>query len=209
VKCCGRVLTEDQLTLLDGDPELVPDDVVQGFADHSESCFDEDEYKAAWRRLAYRVVRLLENAPDTSLTGGLWSAKPLSWPEDERAALRAQVTDAMLRVAEDEERWPALDALFQFGPHLDESLTPWLRLVDTFPDEVVTYLADKWAYAVNTTGEGDYGYVFIWEEPTAGEEMREWLFRPALRDRLSGVDSEAAQEALLQIDWLAEELSTR
>ncbi|MFJ5991046.1 hypothetical protein [Lentzea sp. NPDC092896] len=202
-------MTEADLMLLDGDPELVSDDLLQNFAWHQSGCFDEDEYRNAWRRLAYRVVQVLEDDPNIALAEGMMLARPLTWPEDERAALRAQLTDALRRAAGDEERWPALEALFQAAARLDESLTPWLRLVDTFPDEVVTYLAGSWASAVQCTTEGDYGYTLDWEDPTPGEEMREWLFRPALRDRLSEMDSEAAQDVYLQIDWFAEEFSTR
>ncbi|MEU3649709.1 hypothetical protein AB0E59_40500 [Lentzea sp. NPDC034063] len=209
MKCCGRVLTEADLTLLDGDPELVSDDLLLNFVWHPPGCFDEDEYEAAWRRLAYRVVQVMEDDPHASLAEGLALARPFTWPENERAALRAQLTGAIRRAAGDDERWPALDALFQTAALLDESLTPWLRLVDTFPDEVVVHLVREWTSAVQCTTKGDYGSLLVWQNPTPGEEMREWLFRPALRDRLSGVDSEAAQDAFLHVDWFAEEFSTR
>jgi hypothetical protein len=194
--------------LLDGDPELVPDDLLRSFAWHSSSCFDKDEYEAAWRRLAYRVIQVLEDTPDTSLTFGMTRAKSLSWPEDERAVLREQFTGAIMRAVADEERRPNLNGLIQSAAHLDEDLTPWLRLVDSLPDEVIVHLAKGWSYDVYFDN-GRFGSWLHWEDPTSGEQMQEWLLRPALRDRLSGMDSEAAQDALKHLRWLAGDFSTR
>lgn len=203
MKCCGRALTEAQLTLLDGDPELVPEDVLRRFAIHPSSCFDEDEYKAAWQRLAYRMVQLQEDAPDTGLTFGMTRAESVSWPEDQRTALREQFTEVIMRAAADEERWPNLDSLIQSAAHLDEDLTPWLRLVDSLQDAVVAHLAQFWSYDLYTSSDRSWGSWLYWENPRADEQLQKWLLNPALRDRLSGMDSEAAQRALKQFDWFA------
>lgn len=194
--------------LLDGDPELVPEEVLRRFAIHPSSCFDENEYQAAWRRLAHRMIRLQEEAPDAGLTFGMTRAKSLSWPEDERTALREQFTGAIMRAVADEERWPNLDGLIQSAAHLDEDLTPWLRLVDSLPDEVVVHLAKGWSFDVYYDN-GRFGNWLYWEDPTSGEQMQEWLLRPALRDRLSEVNSEVAQSALEHLRWLVGDFSTR
>ncbi|KJK49043.1 hypothetical protein UK23_15045 [Lentzea aerocolonigenes] len=208
MKCCGRGLTEAELVLLDSDPALVPDELVQKVAWHSPTCFDRDEYEAAWRRLTSRVIQVLHNAPDSQLTAGLWWARWTDWPEDERAAFRAEMTEVLVSAAGDERRWPGLDAVFQAAAQLDQDLTPWLRLVDGFPDAVVAHLADFWSLDVWISG-GHYGSRLLWENPSATEQLVAWLVAPALRDRLSEMDGQVAQRAVEQIGWHLLEISTR
>ncbi|MCR3752860.1 hypothetical protein LX88_006855 [Lentzea californiensis] len=187
--------------MLDGDPEPVPAAVVQKFAWESTDHFERDEYELAWRRLGYRVVQELERFPDDKLTAGLQWARWPSWPEAERTALRAPITDLIGRVAGDQERWRQLDELIQAAPQLDQDMTPWLRLVDDFQDALVAQLAESYA--------GDYtysnGFMLIWmtwDEP--GRPILDWLLSPALRSRLSGVDTRNAQRAVELIDLMVE-----
>lgn len=196
--------------MLDRDPAQVPDDIVRKFAlevwDHLE--MDRDQYELAWRRLAYRVAQVLERDPDPGLTSGLVWARWPEWPEGERAALRGLLTEVIVRAAGDEESWPKLDDLFQAAAQLDQDLTPWLDLVGSFPDAVVAHLARYWSYDLYIS-DGHYGSRLYWKDPEPGEQLRDWLITPALRDRLSGMDSETAQRALEQIGWHRREISTR
>lgn len=195
--------------MLDRDPAQVPDDIVRKFAlevwDHLE--MDQDQYELAWRRLAYRVAQVLERDPDPGLTSGLVWARWPEWPEGERAALRGLLTEVIVRAAGDEESWPKLDDLFQAAAELDQDLTPWLHLVGSLPDAVVAHLAQYWSYDLYVSGY--YGSRLYWENPGPYEQLRDWLITPALRDRLSGMDSGTAQRALEQIDWHLREISTR
>ena len=209
MKGCGRCWTEAELELLDGDPALLSDEIVYKFAWETFDHFEPDEYELAWRRIGYRVVQVLEHhLTEPKLTQGLRWAGWSSWPEGERAALYSLFTEAVLRAAADEERWPKLNGLVQAAAQLDQSLTPWLRLVDTLPDEVVAYLVKDWSYDLYYYS-GHFGTWLYWDDPTPGEEMQEWLLRPALRDRLSGMDSEAAQSALEHFRWIVGDFSTR
>ncbi|MFD9704756.1 hypothetical protein [Lentzea sp. NPDC059081] len=173
MKGCGLCWTEAELELLDGDPALVPDAVVWQFAWEVEDHFAPEEYAPAWRRIGHRVVGLLDGDPDSRLTMGLSWAGFAEWPEAERAALRAQVTDVVLRAAADEERWRDLSELVQAAAQLDQSLTPWLRLVETLPGEVVEHLAEEWSdvHSANST----FGTWLRWTGPTPHEEVEEWL----------------------------------
>ncbi|MFD4642266.1 nucleoside-diphosphate sugar epimerase/dehydratase [Lentzea sp. NPDC058436] len=173
MKGCGLCWTEAELALLDGDPALVPDKVVWQFAWEVEDHFEPEEYGPAWRRLGYRVIGLLDDDPDSRLTMGLTWAGWQDWPEAERTALYEQVTDVVLRAAADENRLRDLGELLQAAAQLDQSLTPWLRLADTLPDEVVEHLAEEWS-DVNSANS-TFGTWLRWTGPTPQEEVEEWL----------------------------------
>ncbi|USX51078.1 hypothetical protein [Lentzea sp. HUAS12] len=198
---CGRCWRQDELDLLDGDPELLSDKLVHKFAWESTDHFERDEYEPAWRRLGYRVVGVLENDPDGKLTAGLAWARFESWPESEQAALRALVTDVVVRAAADPERWWRLDELLHAAAQLDQDMAPWLRLVDTFEDDVVAHVAHdySWHYGRDT---GPLLTWMMWDDP--GKPIRDWLHSPALRARLSRIDSRDAQQALENVDLMAE-----
>ncbi len=186
-------------------PALVPDEVVRKFAWESSDHFDRDEYELVWRRLAYRVVQELERLPDAKLTTGLEWARWPGWPEEERTALRALVTEIICRAAEDEKRWGQVNELIVAAAQLDQDLTPWLRLLDSFPDAIVADFAASWSW--------DYAYdtkpllSWAWWE-CADQPIHEWLTSRALRDRLSAMDGAVAQRALENIDLMVE-FSTR
>ncbi|GHH60972.1 hypothetical protein [Lentzea cavernae] len=173
MKGCGLCWTEAELALLDGDPALVPDEVVWQFAWEVEDHFEPDEYGPAWRRLAHRVVGLLTEDPDSRLTMGLTWAGFSHWPEAERTALYAQVTDIVLRAASDEERHKDLGELIEAAAQLDQSMVPWLRLVDTLPDEVVEHLAEEWSDCDKASST--FGTWLRWTDPTPQDEVLEWL----------------------------------
>ncbi|RDI33260.1 hypothetical protein DFR72_102509 [Lentzea flaviverrucosa] len=187
--------------MLDGDPELVPAVVVQKFAWESADHFERDEYEFAWRRLGYRVVQELERLPDDKLTAGLRWARWPSWPEAERTALRALITDLIVRVAGDQERWWQLDELIQAAAQLDQDMTPWLRLVDDFQDALVAQLAESYSMYY-THSDGPVLTWMTWDDP--GGPIVDWLLSPTLRDRLSGLDDRNAQRALELIDLMVE-----
>ena len=197
MKGCGLCWTPAELELLDGDPALVPDTVVWQFAWEVEDHFEPDEYELAWRRLAPRVLDLLESDPDSRLTQGLTWANLPAWPEDERTALRARLAEIIIRSADS----PELSELVQAAAQMDEDLTPWLRVVDGLPDSAVAELAHKWSYAFLSGGTPCDGGWLRWDEPA--QPIRGWLLTPALRDRLSGMDNEVAQYAVMQVDALA------
>lgn len=210
MKGCGRCWTEAELKLLDGDPALVPDEIVRKFGWEVTGHFEREEYEPAWRRLAYRVVQVLEDDPDDKLTQGLSWAGWSGWPEAERAALYSLFTEAVLRAAADDERWPKLGGLIQSAAQLDQSMTPWLRLVDTLPDPVVAHLAAEWSFDIfHSGGTFCFGNWLSWKDPTACEEVRGWLLTPALRDRLLEVVSADALTALEHLEWLDWEISIR
>ena len=56
------------------------------FAWEVEDHFEPGEYGPAWRRLAHRVVGLLDEDPDSRLTAGLTWA---SWSRPPRSSTRA------------------------------------------------------------------------------------------------------------------------
>jgi hypothetical protein len=192
--------------MLDGDPERVPDEIVRQFARESTDHFDHDEYELAWRRLAHRVVQVLEREPDSMYTAGLEQAGWAGWPEDERDSLRALITGVVVRAAEDEERWGTLDDLIQAAAQLDQDMTPWLRLVESFADGAFAHLAEYWSR--DLLHGSNYGTWLFWKDPTAGEQIEDWLLTAALRDRLSAMDSEVARSAVEQIEVLTG-ISTR
>ncbi|GGU62998.1 hypothetical protein [Lentzea flava] len=206
MKGCLYCWTQAELDALDGDPELVPDEIVRQFARETPDHFDRDEYELAWRRLAHRIVQVLEREPDSMYTSGLEQAGWTGWPEDERAAFRALVTGVVVRAAEDEERWPSLDDLIQAAAQLDQNMNPWLRLVESFPDGAFAHMAEYWSR--DLLHSSNYGTWLFWKDPAAGEQIEDWLLTTALRDRLSAMDSAVARSAVEQIGVLAE-ISTR
>jgi hypothetical protein len=113
-----------------------------------------------------------------------------------------------VRAAADEERWRTLDELILAAAQLDQDMTPWLRLADGFPDEAFAQLAGHWSRDLLHSDSSTCGAWLFWEDPSAGEQIEEWLLTAALRDRLSAMDGEVAQRAVRQIDQLAE-FSTR
>ncbi|WP_030471338.1 hypothetical protein [Lentzea aerocolonigenes] len=62
MKGCLYCWTQAELDVLDGDPALVPHDTVRRFAEEATGHFDPDEYELAWRRLAHRVIEILETS---------------------------------------------------------------------------------------------------------------------------------------------------
>ncbi|GLY52728.1 hypothetical protein [Lentzea sp. NBRC 102530] len=200
MKGCTRCWQQEELDLLDGDPELLSDKIVHKFAWESTDHFDRDEYELAWRRLGYRVVRVLEQDPDDKLTAGLKWARFDSWPEDEQTALRTLVTDVVVRAAGDPERRWKLDELLQAAAQLDQDIAPWLRLADTFEDDAVAVLADTYAdLYVYSAGPMSW---MMWDD--SNQPIHDWLLSPALRARLSTIDSPDAQDAVKNIDLMIE-----
>ncbi|WP_394615691.1 hypothetical protein JNUCC0626_39130 [Lentzea sp. JNUCC 0626] len=202
---CGLCWTEAELEALDRDPVLLSDEIVRKFAWETTSHFDRDEYELAWRRLGYRVVEVLERELDNKLTAGLPWARFDSWPEGEQEALRTLITDVVVRVAGDPERRHELDRLLQAAAQLDQDMAPWLRLLDTFADDVVVEVAGTyaWDYARDN---GPLLTWMWWDDP--GKPIREWLVSDELRARLSTIDNRNAQSTLEDIDLMIE-FSTR
>ena len=63
--------------------------------------------------------------------------------------------------------------LVQAAAQLDQSLTPWLRLVDTLPDGVGADLAEEWSDFEKA--DSTFGTWLRWTDPTPQDEVREWL----------------------------------
>ncbi|WP_439661538.1 hypothetical protein ACSHWB_08515 [Lentzea sp. HUAS TT2] len=203
---CLRCWNQAELDQLDGDPALVPDDLLRKFAREVYDHFDQDEYELAWRRFAPRIVGMLDHTPESWLTQGLTWAGVSRWPENEQIALRSLLTETVVRAAGNEERRLEVAELIWAAAQMDQDVSPWLRVVDGLPPAVVAELARDWSYDLLAGSGRSAASWDLWPEP--GDPIREWLLTASLRARLSEVDGESAQWAVYQIDMLAD-VSTR
>jgi hypothetical protein len=68
---------------------------------------------------------------------------------------------------------------------------------------------DHWSYNLYLSADTIHCGSSCWKDPSADQQLREWVSRPVLRDRLSAMDHEAAQRALEYFGWPVGDFSTR
>jgi hypothetical protein len=210
---CARCFDDDELAILDGDTDLVPDSLVCRFAQKDTYHWEPEQYQQLWRRLAPRIIRLLVSPePGTDpglLLRGLGPARAgfSDWPASQRSAM-INVLGAALDVALTDGRTPhdVLD-LLGAASQVDEDVTPWTARIDTLTgpraDAGLVRLASYWALHLI------HGYKPHWwwypDEPIAIGTR--WLSSPRVRERVgrfaaayplcrTAADAEAAIDAL-------------
>jgi hypothetical protein len=182
---CLNCFGEDELTLLGGDLDLVPDDLVRRFAYKWTNHWSAAQYGILWRRLTPRILRLLIDDPSMErglLLRGLGSAEAEfgGWPVAQRVALLDALA-AVLEVAV--TRWSPgaiLELLDGLG-HVHHDVAPWLVHIQGMSGPAAeagsVRLVCSWAVDV-LWGEEP----FCWSDPANSTlALRNWLCSPAVQ----------------------------
>lgn len=186
---CTYCYAQSDLELLGGDPQAVPDDLVGSFAREVTDHWSEREYWIVWRGLAPRILRQLEEVPDTMMLKGLAFARFSSWPKHEQDALRGELR-AMLARAITGDRAPIdVYKLVCAAAHVDHDLKPWLDYLDTLTGPDADAGIARLAHVCALDVVGSDGPLLWWYPDDPGAPIREWLQSDALRGRLSAADT--------------------
>lgn len=179
---CRTCYAEQDLAALAGDPALVPEDLVGAFARETPDHFDPPEqYDLLVRRLAPRILRLFERAPDPLVARGFAGPGFARWPAEEREAVRTAFREVLERAVAAGADAGRLENLVLGAAHAGRDLRPWLAHLDALTgpeaDAAVAKLADRWS---------DFPDPSLWwwpEDP--GAPIRDWLHSDALQERLA------------------------
>ncbi|GAA1285313.1 hypothetical protein [Saccharothrix xinjiangensis] len=179
---CQACYSEGDLVALAGDPALVPDDLVGAFGRETPDHFDPPEqYDLLVRRLAPRLLRRFEQAPDPMVVRGFANPGFAGWPAEEREAVRAALRDVLGRAVAAGAPAAELEDLVLGAAHAGRDLRPWLAHLDALTgpeaDAAVAKLADRWSDFPDPT-------LWWWPEDP-GAPIREWLYSDALHERLT------------------------
>ncbi|MBP2472655.1 hypothetical protein JOF53_001527 [Crossiella equi] len=192
VRGCTHCYTDDQLALLGGDPDRVPDDLLRHFAWKSWRHWPEEQYPALWRGLAPRILALLADEPDTRYLSNLAGAAFATWPDHQRQAFRTAVCELVDRAVTGDRSTHDLDELVCAAAHLDHDLAPWLAHLDTLgpdADAGLARLAEHWAASQSLP-------ILWWHPPDGFAPVRAWLHSGPLYDRLDRANALTALEAI-------------
>lgn len=130
---CGRCYTRDELALLAGDPEAVPDRLLASATSDACDHWSPEQWRFLYRRFAPRLITLL-HAGDCDRTLLLRGFGPsyadlASWPDSERRATEAALTDVLLQLLENEPADELVRLLGGLACAYDD-LRPWLARLD-------------------------------------------------------------------------------
>lgn len=189
---CTFCYSEESLALLGGDPRLVSDVLVRRFAEEGLDHWNEDQYQVAWRRLAGRILRLLDTK-DQGVGIGLllrglgYPCNNLDeWPQLEReAVLEVLRTTLDLWLVDGREPDAVIDLLGALA-HIHNDIAPWFTRIETAIDPAIeaglVRLAASWG-ADLLWGEDPYSW--WWFPPDPAGLARQWLCSPAVQSRLT------------------------
>jgi hypothetical protein len=215
VEGCTRCYLQPELDLLGGDPRLVPDDLVGGFAEEVQDHWTSQQYGPLWRRLAPRIIRLLvvqQPGVDAGLLLrglGPYGAGFTDWPAQQKSAI-LDVLGAVLDVALIDGRPPeaVLDRLGAVS-HIGHDVTPWTRRLDTLTgphaEAGLVRLACRWA--VDLLWDDEPSWWWYPDDPAAIGVA--WLSSRPVRGRITGFAAvhpgcKTATDALAAIERLAD-----
>jgi hypothetical protein len=188
---CGCCYSEEELVQLGGDPRAVGDDLVCRFAQEDIYHWDEDQYQLAWRRLAGRILGLLDSE-DRGVDIGLLLrglGHPCNnldgWPVHEREAV-LRVLGATLDLWLVDGRDPdQVIELFGALAHVHNDIAPWFARIAASAEPAIeaglVRLAAGWAADLLW---GETPYWWWYPEDPAGL-AREWLCSDAVQGRLT------------------------
>jgi hypothetical protein len=186
---CTRCYSDEELVRLGGDPGSVDDDLVRRFAEEGIDHWTESQYQTAWRRLAGRILRLLD-AADQGIDVGLllrglgYSCNNLEhWPEPEREAVLEVLRTTLDLWLVDGRRPDAVIELLGALAHVHNDLAPWFARIDTATDPAIqaglVRLAADWAPDLLWGHEPCW-----WWYPDDPAELA-WLCSQAVQSRLA------------------------
>ena len=192
---CTLCYTDEELVQLGGEPRSVADDLVRQFAAEGIDHWNENQYQIAWRRLAGRILGLLDSENPNVDVGRLLHGLGYScnrideWPENERDAV-LQVLRATLDLWLVDGRAP-IDVIELLGAlaHVYDDITPWFTRIDTSPDPSIeaglVRLAAYWAADLLWGESPDWW----WYPADPAGLARDWLCSQAVQSRLTAFAS--------------------
>ncbi|GAA2407253.1 hypothetical protein GCM10010420_39160 [Streptomyces glaucosporus] len=190
VRGCAFCRPEEELLLLGGAPDAVPDDLFLHFMHKTPGHWMPDQYPVLWRRLMPRALRhwgpdggSFDHARELSRLGPHGADLP-TWPEDERTAVerafRALLTTALTGGG---SPYPATELVEGIACATDGP-EPWLEHLARLPgpdaDTGLVRLARRWT---DDLLRDDLR--FWWYDDGAPRVIAEWL--PTLRPRLARI----------------------
>ena len=188
---CTFCYTDEELIRLGGDQTALSDDLVRRFAVEGIDHWNEDQYQLAWRRLAARILRLIDaeelaNDVGQLLRGLGYECNRIdTWPVSEREAI-LDVLYATLDLWLVDGR-AADDVIELLGAlaHVYDDITPWFAYIDASsasPIEAgLVRLAVAWSVELLWGEEPSWW----WYPPDPIGVARDWLCSPAVQSRLA------------------------
>lgn len=188
---CTFCYSEQELADLAGDPGALSDDLVRRFAEEGIDHWDEDQYPAAWRRLAGRILRLLGRR-DLGVDVGLvlrglgYSCNSVEgWPDREREAVLDVLGSTLdLWLTDGRDSGEVIELLGALA-HVHDDIAPWFARIEAATDSAIeaglVRLAARWAVDLlwNETAN------WWWYPDDPAGRVRQWLCSRAVQDRLT------------------------
>lgn len=182
---CLRCYSEQDLLVLEGDPDLVPDDLVRSVAADPHDHWSSEQWRFLYRRFAPRLVGLVrakQVASGMSLRAfGPSYADLAGWPDEERHATENALSAVLVNAL---AHWPS----YELVELLDglacayDNLRPWLARLDTASGDAalggVIRLACYWATGLLW---GDDDWFTWWDNDDQLTAVRDWTMSARIK----------------------------
>jgi hypothetical protein len=206
---CSRCYCEQDLVVLAGDPDSVPDHLIRSIAFDAHDHWSSEQWQLLYRRFAPRLVSLVRTRqidPGLALRAfGPSYADLANWPDDERRATEGALGAALLDAL---EHWPShnlVDLLGGLACAYDD-LRPWLVRLDAASGPAaqggVIRLACHWATGL-LWGDDDWFTWWYTDDPVT--PVREWTLgaKTTVEQFVQAhPECKTAQDALIAYDRL-------
>jgi hypothetical protein len=206
---CSRCYSEQDLAVLAGEPDSVPDRLIRSIASDAHDHWSSEQWRLLYRQFAPRLISLVRTkGVDRGLTlraFGPSYADLASWPDDERSAAEHALGALLVDALEHTPSHDLVDLLGGLACAYDD-LRPWLTRLDAATGPAaeggVIRLACQWATDL-LWGHDDWFTWWYTDDPVT--PVREWTLGAKTKvERFSRTHPEckAAQDTLIAYDRL-------
>jgi hypothetical protein len=206
---CSRCYSDQELVVLAGDPDAVPDNLIEEIAADPADHWSREQWRFLYRRFAPRLIYLVRTRQVgrelTLRAFGPSYADLASWPDEERRATEDALSALLVHAV---EHWPSHELVELLGglACAYDELRPWLTRLDAATGPAaqggVVRLACQWTTEL-LWGEDDW---FTWwqtDDPVT--PVREWTLGARTRvEHFSRTHPgcKSARDALIAYDCL-------
>lgn len=202
---CLHCYSEQDLVVLAGDPDAVPDDLIRSIASDPYDHWSREQWQLLCRRFAPRLISLVRTKETDLQALGPSCADLASWPDDERRAAEDALGAVLVHAL---EHWPSHDLVDLLGglACAYDDLRPWLARLDAATGPAaeggVIRLACYWATGLLWGDDDSFG---SWHTDDPVTPVREWTLGAKTEvERFSQAHPgcKAARDALIAYDRL-------
>jgi hypothetical protein len=187
---CSRCYPSPSIALLEGDPALVPTDLLIRVLMESMDHWETEQWRLLWRRLAPNTLRLF--AYDLGAVDTGWALRTLdyaefpAWPDGERLVLENALGGVLEYALTHNAPIGRVTELLGGLASAYDDIAPWFARIDAMTgpqaEAGVLRLVFEWITELLWGHEDWFGWWWP-EDPTA--IVRAWLCSPAVRHRVA------------------------